>query len=545
VIVRTRNGEERFSFALTDMVRWGYTGLRSITPQGGENAMRGIPAIARAARIRAEAVASLRLGAWRGENINRTHATGAWQDKLFRGEPNPVQTLHAFWETAEESQAYRGNSYIWKNKNGGKVVEWWALHPDQVEVKPDGTFVVTVQPGYVDPTGKGAGKYHVDSGTVLHIRGHGQGGMRVAPSPVEQFRDAVAGPVGRQQHEARMWRRGIAGQVAISFPNGVSKDQADQWREAYRSNYEGTSGETTLVVGGGAEIKPIGLTPADAQFVDMAQLTVMDASRIMGVPANLLGVSVQQRGTPNLEQDLAVWLRFGLGTELDRIESALKHDPDLFGVPARLSAQTSGSMGIYPRFNTDGFVRGDNMTEATILQTDVQAGILLPDEARQMKGLPPLPDGAGKIPQITPVGGAPNANAQPISGGPDGPPDDVPGQEGAASVHVHVGGEEFAEAFARDAREQNEKLTGAVDRLAAAAETPAQIVVNVPPIEVPATVVNVAVPEQPAPVVNITTPEQPAPNVTVHVPDQADSVIERDPRTGLISKISRSKKKKE
>lgn len=421
MIVRTRDGEERFAFALTDMVRWGYTGLRSLQPHFGEREMRGIPAIARAARLRAEAVASLNLNVWRGENVNRARVDNTWQARLFSGAPNPVQTLFDFWETVEESQAYRGNSFIWKTVANGRIGEWWALHPDQVEPKTDGSFTITVAAGYIDPTGQGPGKYSgLGPDTILHIRGHGQGGQILAPSPVQQFRDAMAGPVGRQRHEGRMWRRGIAGQLGVQFPAGVSKDQADQWREAYRSNYEGTDGETTIVVGGGATLTPIGLTPADAQFVEMAHLTVEDAARIMGVPANLLGVSVQQRGSPHLEQDLLMWLRFGLGPQLERIESALLADDTLFGVSARLSAETRGSLGIYPKFNTDGFVRGDNLTEAQILQTDVQAGILLPDEARQIKGYPPLPGGVGQIPQITPVGGAPNAT--PIN--PD--PDDTP-----------------------------------------------------------------------------------------------------------------------
>jgi HK97 family phage portal protein len=408
VIVKTKRGEEKFAFALTDMARWGYTGLRSLQAHYGEREMRGIPAISRAARLRAEAVASLQLGAWRGENVNRQRVTSSWHDRLFRNEPNPVQTLYGFWETVEESLAYRGNAYIWKNTDGGKVVEWWALHPDQVQANTNGTYKVTVDTGYVDPTGNGPGIYNTAQDVVLHVRGHGQGGQIVAPSPVEQFRDAMAGPIGRQKHEGRMFRRGVAGQVAISFPSGISKDQADQWREAYRANYEGTDGETTLVVGGGADIKPIGLTPVDAEFVAMKQLTAMDAELIMGVPADLLMTGAQRTGIPNLEQVTAKWLRYGLGTGLARIESALKHDPDLFGVQARLSAAASGSLGMYPRFNTDGFVRGDLKTEADIALSKVQSGQWLVDEARALDGLDPLPNGAGQVPQIVPVGGAPN-----------------------------------------------------------------------------------------------------------------------------------------
>jgi len=44
-----------------------------------------------------------------------------------------------------------------------------------------------------------------------------------------------------------------------------------------------------------------------------------------------------------------------------------------------------------------------------VLIGEVQAGIRLVDEARRVLGLDELPDGIGKIPQITPVGGAPNS----------------------------------------------------------------------------------------------------------------------------------------
>lgn len=411
MIVRAKGGRnvELYSFALTDMVRYGYQGLRGLQPKWGEREMRGIPAIHRAAKLRAEAVAQLRLGCYRGEGPSRARVETTWQAKLFRGKPNPVQTRFGFWETVEESLAYRGNSYVWKNADGGKVVEWWALHPDQVERTKEGSYKITVAPGYVDPVGKGNGVYTVDSSTILHIRGHGQGGQLVAPSPVEVFREALAGPIGRQRHEARMWRRGTALQVAIEFPAGVTKEQADLWREGWRENYEGTSGETTAVVGGGGKITPVGMTLADATFVEMANLTVQDASRIMAVPANLLGYSILARGTANLEQDTTTWLRFGLGPELGRIEDALKADDQLFGAAGR---------GLLPVFDTEGFVRGDVITEDKVAHQRVQDGRLLVDEWRAKQGLPPLPNGAGMVPQIVPVGGGANPSDS-SSGGND------------------------------------------------------------------------------------------------------------------------------
>ena len=425
MIVRDRTGRDvelRLGpFALTDMVQWGYGNLRNIKASSGEQQARGVPALTRAAELRAEAIAALNLYCWRGEGPAKQKVETVWQARLFSNGPqstatNPVQSKFTFWETAEESLAWRGNAFIWKNFAEGRVTSWYALHPDQVKPHYDKiakriVYDITVAEGYVDPVGGGPNLYkNLDSHTILHIRGHGQGGMLMAPSPFEVNRDVIQSAISRQRHEARMWRRGTALQVAIEFPPGVSKESADQWREVWRSNFEGTEGETTAVIGNGGTIKPIGMSAVDADFVAMANLTVQDASRIMGVPANLLGSQVVSVRT-NLEDDLMAWLRFGLGPELQRIEESLYADPDLFG-----GSQT------YPAFDTSGFVRGDLMTEATILQGFVQSGVLLPNEARQQLGYDSHPD--GDVLQITPVGGAPNKLPPPKSGMPPSPPDE-------------------------------------------------------------------------------------------------------------------------
>lgn len=407
MILNLRGGRqvEYRAFALTDMVRYGYGGLRNLGQPFGESAARGIPALNRAARIRAEALASLKLRCWSGEGPTRKRMDNVWQAKLFaKAQQNEYQTRFGLWETVGESLAWRNNAYVWKlvDPDTFRVIAMYALHPDQVKCKPYG-YEVTVRAGYVDPVDRGDGVYRVDDSTILHIRGHGHGGMLEAPTPIEVFKEALMAPVERQRHEARMWRRGTALQLAVEFPQSVTQQQAADWRETWRATYEGTDGETTAVLGGGGVIKPIGMSTADAKFVEMAHLTVEDAARIMGVPANLLmAPSMTSVQRASLEEDLMSWFRFGLGPDLERLEAALAADEQLFGTLGR---------AVYAAFDTEAFVRGDLMTEATILQTRVQAGILTPDEARRILGYQPLPNGVGKIPQITPVGGAPNAPA--------------------------------------------------------------------------------------------------------------------------------------
>src|SRR6266542_3906588 len=107
MILNLRDGQqvEYYAFALTDMIKWGYNRLRNVSGGLGEDAVRGVPAIHRAARIRAEALASLKLRCWQGDGPDRERADDVWQARLFSGSPNEWQTRFTFWETAGESLA--------------------------------------------------------------------------------------------------------------------------------------------------------------------------------------------------------------------------------------------------------------------------------------------------------------------------------------------------------------------------------------------------------------------------------------------------------
>ena len=398
------------TFALTDMVSWGYTGLRGAGYTVSQQGAHGIPALYRANRAKAEKLATLDLCCWSGYGSDRQKRDTVPQAVLFRQTPNPQQSRFDFWETIGESLGWRNQAWVWMNTDPatGRILEWYALHPDQVQRTKSG-LQVSAGNGYIDPVGRGNARYELpdDGRTLLRIRGHGEGGMIDPPTPIQVFREALQSPLLRMRHESRMWRRGSALQLAVEFPQGVSKSQADDWRTAWRDTYEGADGETTAIVGGGAQIKPIGMTLADAQYVEMANLTIQDASMITGYPASLIARRQGEHAAMGtLEEDMALWYATDYAALLSRIEDSLAANPVLFPT----GAQT------YPQFDTEGFIRADVQTEDAVAHQQVQDGRLLVDEWRAMKGLPPLPNGAGSVPQITPVGGAPNPNQNAVPG---------------------------------------------------------------------------------------------------------------------------------
>jgi hypothetical protein len=140
----------------------------------------------------------------------------------------------------------------------------------------------------------------------------------------------------------------------------------------------------------------------DAQFVESRRLSVEDVGRIMDVEPVLLG---EVERNDDRQQALEVFLRVQLIPRLRRIERGIAADPDLFPV----------SDGLYPRFELtdDSFITA--VDRSRIQHEQIQDGRRLVDEIRAEEGmgpLPPVPDdwtqAPGMIPQITPVGGAPN-----------------------------------------------------------------------------------------------------------------------------------------
>lgn len=383
----------------------------------------GLPAVDAAVRGASEALACLQLRVWRGRGTERKAVTTTWQARfLEQPRPNPAQTWFEFWETAEASMTARRNAYIWRTVDAGRVVALWALHPDQVAVRWDHQrrairYDVSVGSGWLDPTGdapvSGIRTYTVDDQVILHAKGPGGGGRATAPSPIETFRASLGGALAQQAYQEGFYTRGTGDGIVLAFPADITEPQAVLARKMWEDSAGGLDrAHGARVVSGGATVTQVGVSQRDAQFIESAMLSIEDAARIFQWPASLIGggSGIGQRGGPiSPEHEMTRMVRYCLTPRMRRWEALLLADPFMFGPGAR----------DYPEWDRDGLIRADVGTQTAADAQVVNAGILLVDEVRALRGLPPLPDGLGKVPQITPVGGAPNPNAPAAPAEPD------------------------------------------------------------------------------------------------------------------------------
>lgn len=407
ILATTRGGRQVRAVNPTIPPREGVyaEGAVQVTP----TAIAGLPAVHAAIRMAAEQVAMLQLCVWRGRKVERRRVTTTWQSRLFDAPgPNPRQTWMAFWSVLEASMTARRNAFVWFDQSDGRVAAMWALHPDQVQVGWHTTareprYRVMVGDGWLDPTAAGRGDVVVGPDVVHHVKDEVTAGNRlVAPTPIEAHRASLGAALAQTVWQERFYSRGTGGGLVLSFPLELTEPQAQQAQVMWEASAGGVGNAFgTRVVSGGATVTQVGLSQSDAQYVESMLLAVDDAARILSWPASLIGggAGVGQRGGPiSPEHELTRMVRYHLMPRLKRWETELAAHPYLFG------PGTSD----YPEFDREGLIRADVATQTAADATVVQAGILLVDEVRAERGLPPLPNGMGQIPQITPVGGAPN-----------------------------------------------------------------------------------------------------------------------------------------
>ena len=359
----------------------------------------GVPAAFRAVAIAADGVASMCAGVFRGDGLDRVEVSRAWQARFFDDQPNDDESWDSVWSQTEASVTAEGNGYWWLEYDAAmRVASVQVVDPCLIYPKRDGSRKV-----YVVQTA--TGHQTVGSDTILHFRGTGAPGCLAAPNPVDVFADALGAAVARQRYETGFYEGGMGQGLALIYPQDMTAAQAREYRDALGPAQGGIANKVR-VFGGGPTIQGIGISPRDAQFIEAMNFTVEDVARIYNVSASLLDLGGAKTGSAPIspEHELTRWLRFGLNPRLRRIESAINHHPAFFGAGATLEFQ----------FETDGVLRGDVLTEANILHMQIQDGSRLVDEVRASWGLPPLPNGWGSIPQIVPVGGAPNPNMIPV-----------------------------------------------------------------------------------------------------------------------------------
>jgi HK97 family phage portal protein len=339
-----------------------------------DTAMR-LLVVASAVRILSDAVSGLPFDAVRSEGeIRRTvePPPSIISDPFGGGSNTALLTRRQGLSQLMVSLLLRGNAYcaVLARDRMGRPTRLRVLHPDAVKCVFDesGQRVYEVD------------RVEVPSADIVHLTGMSYPGSPVGISVIGYAREAIGLGLAAEEFGARFFGSGAHMSGIVTVPGDLDKERARMLKETFQASHGGLRNSHTVgVLTGGAEWRPISVTPDDAQFLGTRAAQNLDLAMLFGVPPHMLGqvdkttswgTGIEQQGIGFLAYTLAAWL--------GRFEDAWS---------AMLSKP------LCARFNADALLRTDTAGRYAVYSAARSAGILTQNEIRALENFGPVDGG--------------------------------------------------------------------------------------------------------------------------------------------------------
>jgi len=337
-----------------------------------ERTALAISTVYAAVTLLSEAVASLPCKLLKLTSTGRAESTDNPLFDLLAHSPNPEMTAFTFWSTLVGCSALTGNGYaqIITDKYG-KVTSLWPLHPLKTEPVRliDGTLAFKTSDGMKD------GSFRIiPSSEVLHFPLFSMDGIK-GISPVSAARETFALAKAAEKFGARWFGNG-AHVPSILVHKGSKPDPKVQREiaEAWQAAHGGVNQNKQGFLFGDWDIKSIGLSPEDSQFLATRAFQRADIGAMYHISPMMLGDTSRVSNANHAQAQLS-FVTETLRPILVRIEQELKRkllrkSDDLFVI-----------------FDVSERLRGDSQSQMTSFALGRQWGFLSVNDIRAQLGL--------------------------------------------------------------------------------------------------------------------------------------------------------------
>ena len=386
---------------------------RSATPVNHDTAM-ACSAVWSAVSFISETIASLPVGVYQkypnGTRYGRP--TPQWISQPIVGELDWC----GFIQQVMTSLLLDGNAFIGVERaaDGLTPVSLWPLDPKHVQVRRNPQ---TKALEYMVVPGEGGFKWA--SREILHLRAMTMPGAIRGMSPIDKAAAIISNSLAAQQFSGAAFRNGaVPGTVVIAPPGRLTAEMADDMAKRFDAAHAGTSQAfKTVVLGSGADVKSVSLTPEQVQMIETLKWGVVEIARWYRIPPHIIG-DVERTtswGTGVAEQN-QLMATHTLGPWIVRLERGLQ----------RLVYDTFLDASYYIKLELKGLMRANPVDQADYFTKKIAAMAMIPDEWRAFDDDNPLGQGGDKVLhsvqwQETPPGAPPPAQPTPSSPLPGNP----------------------------------------------------------------------------------------------------------------------------
>lgn len=338
------------------------------------------------------AIASLPLTFYRrdGDNEREAYKPDEWW--MLNESPCPAWSAATAWEYGIQSLLLRGDMF-WQiqraSRLSSKIVGFAPKHPATVRVRAvrvpgaGDRLAYDIDPQLSDPSGTGRATFDQDD--ILHVPGPGFDGLRGTPQLTSVLRLAGGIALSADEYMLSFFRNSARPDYAMETDAALNKDQIKNIKDQLDENHRGVERAwKPIILQGGLKIKPITITPEEAQMMEIRRLQVEDICRAMGVPPFMVGHTDKTTSWGSGVEQMGIgFVKYTLQRHLVKIEQEIN----------RKIFHTARN---FCEFNTAGLERGDIKTRFDAYRIALGRAGEMPwmtyDEVRRLENLPPRSD---------------------------------------------------------------------------------------------------------------------------------------------------------
>ncbi len=300
-------------------------------------------------------------------------------------QPNNWQDRMSFWLDATSWLIRYGNFYAFKVRGvTGPIRSLQPMPPGGVKVEQDAD---TLDVSYETKLEGGSVRV-LSTDQVMHARGAARNGL-VGDSPVNDVREAIALEIAAERMGAALFGNGAMPSLIFKFQQGNQGFKTDEEGKAFLENFQNIYARRGrfkgMLLPKGMEVDDFPVENDKAQYLATRQYQRTVIAGAFGVPPHLVGDLT--KGTfNNVEQQSLSFVLNVVMPYVRMFEAAMERS---------LLTPEDRARGIIIRFNLDAALRADFKSRQEGLNIQRNAGVINPNEWRELEGMNPISEEDG------------------------------------------------------------------------------------------------------------------------------------------------------
>lgn len=299
--------------------------------------------------------------------------------------PNSFQSRVDYWQDASSWLTRYGRYYAFKSRGStGPIRELLPMHPRDVTVSQDPqNWALTFAWGH------GAERQQYSGSRIHHIRGPARNGFS-GDSPVKDVAQAIALEIAAERFGASFFSNGALPLLMFSFIAGSkgfkTAEEEKRFIDEFQNAFGGKRAHRAFITPPGIDKPtPVPIENDKSQFLETRKYQRTVIAGAWGVPPHLVG-DLERATFNNVEQqdgDFTLNVIMPIG---QAIEAAMERD---------LLTDEDRTGGVIIRFNFDSILRADFKSRQEGLRIQRDAGVISPNEWREIEGKNPIDEEDG------------------------------------------------------------------------------------------------------------------------------------------------------